>query len=476
MIAAQRKRRSVQELIEQTPGDGLVGGIGQVNGDQFGDAGQCVVASYDYMVLAGTQGHQNHRKKDRLFEIAHRLELPVVLFAEGGGGRPGDTDGVSVAGLDCLAFQLFAELSGHVPLVGINGGYCFAGNAALLGCCDVVIATEGSNLGMGGPAMIEGGGLGVFHPTEIGPVDVQRSNGVIDIVVADEAAAVAMAKRYLGYFQGSLDEWAAPDQRLLRHAIPENRLRVYDIRTVIDQLFDVDSVLELRADFGVGMITALARIEGRAVGVIANNPLHLAGAIDSDGADKASRFMQLCEAFGLPIVSLCDTPGIMVGPDAEETALVRHAARLFVTAANLTVPMCTVVTRKGYGLGAQAMAAGSFKATIFTVGWPSSEFGGMGLEGFVRLGYRNELEADRGSRRTPGDVRGDGGEDVRGRQRGVDGRPFRDRRRDRPGRHQAVDHHGVPIGRPGGNRPQICCLRRHLVNGLEIRVGRRGIR
>lgn len=393
VVAAQRKRRSIQDLIEQTPGDGLVGGIGQVNGDQFGDAGQCVVTSYDYMVMAGTQGHQNHRKKDRLFELAHRLQLPVVLFAEGGGGRPGDTDGVQVAGLDCLAFQLFAELSGHVPLVGINGGYCFAGNAALLGCCDVIIATEGSNLGMGGPAMIEGGGLGVFHPTEVGPIETQQSNGVVDIVVANEAEAVAVAKQYLAYFQGSVDGWEVPDQRLLRHVVPENRLRVYDIRDVIEQLFDVDSVLELRAGFGLGMITALARIEGRAVGVIANNPLHLAGAIDADGADKAARFMQLCEAFGLPIVSLCDTPGIMVGPDAEATALVRHAARLFVTAANLTVPLCTVVTRKGYGLGAQAMAAGSFKATIFTVGWPSSEFGGMGLEGAVRLGYSKELAA-----------------------------------------------------------------------------------
>lgn len=393
VVAAQRKRRSIADLIEKTPGDGLVGGIGQVNGEQFGDEGQCVVTTYDYMVLAGTQGHQNHRKKDRLFELAHRLQLPVILFAEGGGGRPGDTDGVQVAGLDCLAFQLFAELSGHVPLIGINGGYCFAGNAALLGCCDVVIATEGSNLGMGGPAMIEGGGLGVFQPTEVGPIDVQRSNGVVDIVVADEAEAIEVAKQYLSYFQGSVDEWEVPDQRVLRHVVPENRLRVYDIREVIEQLFDVDSVLELRSGFGLGMITALARIEGRAVGVIANNPLHLAGAIDADGADKAARFMQLCEAFGLPIVSLCDTPGIMVGPDAEATALVRHAARLFVTAANLTVPLCTVVTRKGYGLGAQAMAAGGFKATIFTVGWPSSEFGGMGLEGFVRLGYRDELAA-----------------------------------------------------------------------------------
>lgn len=393
VVAAQRKRRSIQELIEQTPGDGLVAGIGNVNGEVFGETSQCVVASYDYMVLAGTQGHQNHRKKDRLFEIAEQLRLPVVFFAEGGGGRPGDTDGVAVAGLDCMAFRLFGELSGHVPLIGINGGYCFAGNAALLGCCDVVIATKDSNVGMGGPAMIEGGGLGVFHPSEIGPIDVQRANGVVDIVVDDEAEAVAVAKRYVSYFQGSLAEWDVVDQRLLRHAIPENRLRIYEVRSVVEQLFDRGSVLELRAGFGLGMITALARIEGRAVGVIANNPSHLAGAIDADGADKASRFMQLCEAFGLPIVMLCDTPGIMVGPDAEATALVRHASRMFVTGGHLTVPICTVVLRKGYGLGAQAMAGGSFKSPIFTVGWPTSEFGGMGLEGFVRLGYRNELAA-----------------------------------------------------------------------------------
>lgn len=394
VVAAQRKRRSIEELIEKTPGDGLVGGIGSVNGQLFGeDDAQCVVVSYDYMVLAGTQGHQNHRKKDRLFELAHDLRLPVVLFAEGGGGRPGDTDGVQVAGLDCLAFALWGELSGLVPLVGINAGYCFAGNAALLGCCDVVIATEGSNLGMGGPAMIEGGGLGVFHPSEVGPLDVQTANGVVDIVVADEGEAVAAAKQYLSYFQGPVDSWEAADQRRLRHVIPENRLRIYDVREVIDTMFDVGSVLELRAGFGLGMITAFARIEGRPVGVVANNPTHLAGAIDSDGADKASRFMQLCDAFDIPMVFLCDTPGIMVGPAAEETALVRHAARMFVTSASLSVPFCTIVLRKGYGLGAQAMAGGSFKAPIFTVAWPTGEFGGMGLEGAVKLGYRNELAA-----------------------------------------------------------------------------------
>lgn len=387
VVAAQRRRRSMDDLIARTPADGLVGGLGTVDGQQI------VVVAYDETVLAGTQGLQNHRKKDRLFEIAAEQRLPVVLFAEGGGGRPGDTDGVGGSGLDTMAFRLWGELSGLVPLVGINAGYCFAGNAALLGCCDIVIATEDSNLGMGGPAMIEGGGLGVVEPTEVGPIEVQRANGVVDVVVGDEAEAVAVAKRYLATFAPRPTEWTAPDQTLLRESIPENRLRVYDVRAVIDTLCDTDSVLELRRDFGLGMVTAIARIEGRSVGVIANNPTHLAGAIDSDGADKAARFLELCDAFDVPVVFLCDTPGIMVGPEVEKTALVRHAARLFVTAGSIDIAFVTVVLRKGYGLGAMTMAGGSFKTPIFTVAWPTGEFGGMGLEGAVRLGYRKELEA-----------------------------------------------------------------------------------
>ncbi len=396
VIAAQRRRRSVEDLIAATPADGLVGGIGDVNVDLFGDSDRttkCVAVSYDYTVLAGTQGTQNHRKKDRLFEVAEQLRIPIVFFTEGGGGRPGDTDGLGVSGLDCLAFRWFAELSGTVPLVGVASGYCFAGNAAVLGCCDVVIATEDSNIGMGGPAMIEGGGLGVFEPTAIGPIDVQRANGVVDVVVADEAEAVRVAKQYVSYFQGRTTGWESPDQTLLRDVVPIDRLRAYDIRTAIEGLFDVGSMLELRRDFGVGMVTALARIEGRPVGVVANNPGHLAGAIDSDGADKAARFMQLCDAFGLPIVTLVDTPGMMVGPDVEATALVRHCSRLFVTGANLSVPMVSVVTRKSYGLGAQAMMGGTTKAPLACLAWPTGEFGGMGLEGAVRLGYRKELEA-----------------------------------------------------------------------------------
>jgi acetyl-CoA carboxylase carboxyltransferase component len=394
VVAPQRKRRSVEDLILNTPADGMIAGIGEVNADTFPEEkAQCVVMSYDYTVLAGTQGGQNHRKKDRLFEIAKRWKLPVIFFTEGGGGRPGDTDGMQVAGLDCLAFGLWADLSGVVPLVGINSGYCFAGNAAILGCCDVIIATENSNIGMGGPAMIEGGGLGVYQPSDIGPMDVQTQNGVVDILVKDEEEAVAVAKKYLAYFQGTIADWECEDQRKLRHLVPENRVRAYEVREIIDTLFDSDSVLEIRKDFGLGIITSLARIEGIPVGVIANNPSHLGGAIDSDAADKASRFMQLCDAFGLPIINLCDTPGFMVGPEAEKTGLVRHVSRMFVTARSVTSPTCTIVLRKAYGLGAQAMASGGFKFPLFTVAWPTGEFGGMGLEGAVKLGYRKELEA-----------------------------------------------------------------------------------
>jgi acetyl-CoA carboxylase carboxyltransferase component len=386
-IAAQRRRRPLDDLIARTPADGLVAGVGTVDGVPT------AVLSYDYTVLAGTQGYQNHRKKDRLFDVIERRRLPVVFFAEGGGGRPGDTDAPGVSGLDTMAFHLWGRLSGLVPRVGIASGRCFAGNAAILGSSDVVIATRGANIGMGGPAMIEGGGLGVFAPEEIGPVELQAANGVVDVLVDDEAEAVDVARRYLSYFAGPTATWECADQAALRDLVPENRRRVYDVRAAVEGLADTGSVLELRRGFGAGMVTALARVEGRPLGVVANDPGHLAGAIDADGADKAARFMQLCDAFDLPLLFLCDTPGIMVGPDAEATALVRHASRLFVAGAGLTVPFGTIILRRAYGLGAQTMAGGSFKSPLFCVSWPTGEVGGMGLEGAVRLGYRNELAA-----------------------------------------------------------------------------------
>lgn len=394
VLAAQRRRRSIKDLIENTTGDGMVCGLGQINGDLFDSAhSRAMIMSYDYMVMAGTQGMKSHAKKDRLLKIAEEFKLPTVLFAEGGGGRPGDTDGSGMAGMSGRAFTYFARLSGLVPLVGITTGRCFAGNAVLLGCCDVIIATEGSNIGVGGPAMIEGGGLGVFKPEDVGPMDVQVPNGVVDIAVKDEAEAVVKAKQYLSYFQGALESWEAPDSRKLRFIVPENRLRYYDMREVITGIADVGSVLELRPNWGIGLITAFIRVEGKPVGLIANNPAHMSGAIDAPAADKGSRFLQLCDAFDIPILSLCDCPGIMVGPEVEKTAVVRHAARMFVTSANIDVPLMTVVTRKGYGLGAMAMAGGGFKAPLFIVSWPTGEFGGMGLEGAVKLGYRKELQA-----------------------------------------------------------------------------------
>ncbi|GAF42347.1 acetyl-CoA carboxylase family protein [Rhodococcus wratislaviensis] len=394
VLAAQRSRRSEQDLIENTPADGLVAGLATVNGDVFGSRdAQAVVLSYDYTVLAGTQGMRNHAKTDRVIELAGRKQVPVVLFAEGGGGRPGDTDAGPAAGLDLNTFRSLAALNGKVPLVSVVSGRCFAGNAALAGVCDVLIATPDANIGMGGPAMVEGGGLGVYRPEDIGPVDVQRRNGVIDLLARDEAHAVELAKKYLSYFQGALPDWEAPDERLARHVVPENRLRAYDVRSAVESIADVGSVLELRRDHGVGIVTALIRVEGAPYGLVANSSHHLGGAIDAVAADKMARFLELCESFGLPVVSLCDTPGFMVGPDSEKEATVRRFGKLFVAGARMTVPYGTIILRKGYGLGAMAMAGGSFHASEFTVAWPTGEIGAMGLEGAVRLGFRKELEA-----------------------------------------------------------------------------------
>lgn len=393
-IAAQRGRRELRELIEQTPADGLIAGTGTINADLVGaERAACAVLSYDYTVLAGSQGALGHKKKDRLFELIERMRLPTVFFAEGGGGRPGDTDYPVVSALETRAFALWGGLSGVVPRLAVVAGRCFAGNAVIAGASDLIVATEESSLGMGGPAMIEGGGLGRVDPDEVGPASMQSANGVIDVLVADESEAVAAGKRLLAFFQGAVEPGEEPDQRLLRELVPERRRRAYDVKRVVDGLADRDSAVVLRAGFAPGMLTALVRIEGRPVGVIANNPMHGAGAITSAGADKAARMMQLCEAFELPLVSLIDTPGMMVGPEAEATALVRHCSRMFVAGGALSVPHVAVILRKAYGLGAQAMAAGSLHEPLLTVGWPSAELGPMGLEGAVRLGLRRELES-----------------------------------------------------------------------------------
>jgi acetyl/propionyl-CoA carboxylase alpha subunit len=407
LVTAGRMRSDTIEELEarvlKTAADGMVMGVGRVNGDLVGrEAARCVAMSYDYSVLAGTQGGKNHQKTDRMFNLAQKYRLPLVLYSEGGGGRTSggprpadDARGAgTVGGLLTRTWRELGKLSGLVPLVGVNSGYCFAGNVVLLGACDVIIATRDSSIGIGGPAVIEGGGLGAYAPGEVGPVSIQEPNGVIDILVEDEAEATAAAKHYLSFFQGRVREWSAHDQRILRHIVPENRRAVYDIRKVIETLADVGSMLELRPRFGLSMVTAFIRVEGRAMGVVANNSNSpTGGAIDSDGADKAARFMQLCDAFDIPLLSLIDTPGNMVGPEAEKTALIRHCGRMYVAGANVTVPFFAVVLRKSYGLGALAMSTGSFDEPFFTIAWPTGEFAGMGLEGSVKLGRRAELLA-----------------------------------------------------------------------------------
>jgi acetyl-CoA carboxylase carboxyltransferase component len=391
-IAAQRGRRELEDLIARTPADGLIGGTARVNGELFGEGAACAVLSYDYTVLAGTQGAVGHRKKDRLFELIERMRLPAVLFAEGGGGRPGDTDYPAVSALDTRAFALWARLAGVVPRIAIVAGRCFAGNAVLAGCSDLIVATENVSLGMGGPAMIEGGGLGKVDPDEVGPLAMQAGNGVVDLAVPDEAAAVAATKRLLAYFQGPTPPGEEPDQARLRELVPERERRAYPVGPIIETLADADSVTFLGERYAPEMVTALARVEGRPLGILANETLHMAGAITSEASAKGARFLRLCGAFGLPVVSLIDTPGFMVGPEAEATGLVRHASQLLVDGAALRVPLIAVILRRGYGLGAQAMAGGSLHEPLLTIAWPSAHVGPMGLEGAVRLALRKELD------------------------------------------------------------------------------------
>lgn len=384
-VAAQRTQRALSDLQARTQGDGIICGTGTV-------AGRAVAAmAVDYMVLAGTQGYNHHRKMDRLIELAARDDLPIVLFAEGGGGRPNDYDvaPVMAAWLNVSSFRHFTAHKG--PKIGIVSGYCFAGNAALFGVCNVRIATKDSWIGMGGPAMIEGGGLGSVSARDIGPSQVQVENGVIDLLTEDEAGAVAATKTLLW-----LPSLCEPTEALnagdaLRNVVPVDRTRAYDMRAAVDAVADPGSFLELRRGFGVGMITGFARIKGRAVGLLANNPLHLGGAIDALAGGKAARFLQLCDNWGVPVVTLCDTPGFMVGPEVEKTGQVAHISRLFIAGAHFSQPLITVILRKAYGLGAMAMAGGGFDRPQYCCAWPSGEVGAMGLEGAVKLGHRDHL-------------------------------------------------------------------------------------
>ena len=367
---------------------GPIMGFGSVNADLVGEErGRVAVVHSNYAVASYTHGHY---RQEQIHEMARDWRVPLVLFSEGEGRPYGNVGGV---GMDASLFTDFAKLSGLVPLIGVNTGDCFAGNAALLACCDVIIGTENSTIGMNGPAVVEASGLGTYTAADVGSMSFQVANGNVDILVKDDAAAILAVKQYLSYFQGPVADWEAPDQRLMRHIIPENRVRAYEMRDIIHTLADEGSVLEIREDFGFGVITCFIRVEGQPMGVVANNPAHLAGAVDSPGADKGARFFQLCDAFDIPVVVFMDCPGIMVGPDHERTALVRHAVRLFNIGANCTAPMFGIMVRKAYGLGVQAMIGGASSVPLLTVAWPTAEFAGMNIDGAVKLSARRELAA-----------------------------------------------------------------------------------
>ncbi len=384
---AQEQRRELADLVVEAPADGLVGGTATVDGRP------CAVLSYDYLVMAGTQGLRGHHKSDRLLELVDRMRLPVVFFTEGGGGRPGDTDVPVVSALDVRSFALWGRLAGVVPRIAVVSGRCFAGNAVLAGGADLRVGTPDVNLGMAGPAMIEGGGLGRFSPEEIGPAEVQVANGVLDVLVEDEEEAVEVVRRLLGLLAGPAPAGEAPDQAALRTLLPSNDREAFDVRAVVEGLADLDTVTWLREGWAPELVTAFARVEGLAVGFLANQSTHLAGALTADASAKAADFLDLCERWRIPVVSLVDTPGFMVGPDAERTGLVRTAGRLVSSGAQLTVPLVGVVLRRGYGLGAQAMLGGSTHEPLLTVAWPDAHLGPMGLEGAVRLALAKELEA-----------------------------------------------------------------------------------
>lgn len=395
VVAAQRQRRKDDELQLRTAADGVITGVGTINASEFGEHRSGVAAAInDYTVLAGTQGYFHHKKLERIMEVAIRRRLPLIVYTEGGGGRPGDTDVlIHDTWQNMTTLTKWGGLSGKIPRIAVNNGFCFAGNAALFGGADVSIATRQSWIGMAGPAMIEGGGLGRFEAKEIGPADMQARIGGVDLLVDDEAQATLMARKIVGYFQGSLPTWKCADQSHLWPIMPQNRRFPYDIRKLIETLVDTGSFVELQRNWAPAMIVGMVRIEGAPLGLMANDSNVLFGSIDAVAAEKATRFITLCGDFAIPLLSLCDTPGFMVGPDSEEQGAVRKMSTMINASACIDVPLVTIFLRRAYGMGAMAMAGGSFRKPVYAASWPSGEFGGMGIEGAVRLGFKKELAA-----------------------------------------------------------------------------------
>ena len=368
---------------------GLVAGLGTLHGKTI------AISSYDYTVWGGTQTGINHSKIDRIMDLAIRHRFPFVCFADGGGAR---AQGLRSAGFFGAAmanevgtFDGMALMSGWVPTVAVVSGRSFAGNASIAGMSDVVFATRGSAIGIGGPPLVEAA-LGISVTPEelaaIGDAGGDRRRGPAHRIRRRGGRSCGATSRTSSW--SSADGTPSPTHDTIRSIVPDNRRGIYDMRKVVHALADDASVLELRPNWAQAAITALARMGGHAVAVIANQPLSkIAGAIDADAADKLARFIQLADAFDLPIVSLMDNPGFMLGPAAERAGIARHHARPLMAQVHRTVPLFLVHIRKAYGLGPMAMG-GMFQPTDLRIAWPTVEAGGMALEGAAALIQRRE--------------------------------------------------------------------------------------
>jgi acetyl-CoA carboxylase carboxyltransferase component len=357
------------------------------------------IASYDYTVMAGSQGNINNVKIGRVLQIAEDHALPVVIFAEGAGHRVQEASLHSRGGGEAT-FPTLARLSGRVPTVCGVPGRAFAGHAILAGLCDFVVATRNAAIGMAGPPLVEAALGERLTPEQIGAAGIHAASGAAEAVVENEPDLIGLISAYLSYFEGRLEPGeAVVPATYLRDIVPADPRKPYDVREVISGLCDLGEILELRGGFARSLVTALGRVDGWPTGFIASQPLVLAGAIDAGASDKISRFAKLCDAFGLPIVFLVDSPGFLVGPAAETTALMRHSTRVIHTLTHVQVPFFTVTLRKSYGLAHFAMGGRPLGASM-VVAWPTAEYGAMGPEGAAKvLGVDDEREHSAALRR-----------------------------------------------------------------------------
>ena len=370
------------------PADGIVTGLARVRDRPV------AIASYDYTVLAGSQGNVSNTKLARLLLIAEAHSLPVVIFSEGAGHRVQEA-AMHTRGGGEAAFPTLARLSGQVPTVCGVPGRAFAGNAIIAGLCDFVVGTRNAVIGMAGPPLVETALGERLTPEEIGAIGIHAVSGAAEAVAEDEQHLTDLISAYLSYFEGRLqpmDPLVPPTA--MRSIVPADPRTPYDVREVISGLCDLGELLELRAEFAPNIVTTLGRVDGWPAGFVASQPLVLAGAIDAPAADKISRFVKLCDAFGLPIVFLVDSPGFLVGPAAERSALMRHSTRVLHALTHAQVPAFTVTLRKSYGLAHFAMGGRPLGASM-VVAWPTAEYGAMGPEGAAKVLGGDGIDAER---------------------------------------------------------------------------------